>query len=320
MADTEDTVSKALASDRDNTAMDSVLPSVRGSSDNAPAANDGFDDDESLRRAAEKIRDWNAAADPPSLSEVQTLFNELICDGGSAMLRDKVVDAVVKAFGKELGGKRALASTWTQIVNEHSAQRAQAARELGGNTEEQPLTAEEKAAMRAALWPSVRELAEAPDLLERAVQQVQSRGVVNEDELIKLIYLAAISRVLDQPINPLVKGASSGGKSFTTSRTLDLIGPDFVSYLTSSSALSLVYDDRPLAHTVLVIYEANQIQADENSMFAMLLAHAHQRGAHRASDHVGRSGLSNRPPCRTDRARGTNHARNHHNGGAACRK
>jgi len=96
-------------------------------------------------------------------------------------------------------------------------------------------------------------------------------GVVNEDELIKLIYLAAISRVLDQPINPLVKGASSGGKSFTTTRTLELIGPDFVSYLTSSSALSLVYDDRPLAHTVLVIYEANQIQADENSMFAMLL-------------------------------------------------
>ena len=125
--------------------------------------------------------------------------------------------------------------------------------------------------MRDALWPAVRELAEAPDLLERAVQQVQSMGVVNEDELIKLIYLAATSRVLDQPINPLVKGASSGGKSFTTTRTLDLIGSDFVSYLTSSSALSLVYDERPLAHTVLVIYEANQIQADENSMFAMLL-------------------------------------------------
>jgi hypothetical protein len=68
-----------------------------------------------------------------------------------------------------------------------------------------------------------------------------------------------------------VKGASSGGKSFTTTRTLELIGPDFVNHLTSSSALSLVYDRRPLAHTVLVIYEANQIQADENSMFAMLL-------------------------------------------------
>jgi hypothetical protein len=261
-------VSKAPVSDRTNTAIDNVLPSAWGSCNNVPSAN--LDDDELLRRAAEKIKNWKAA-DPPSLSQVQALFHELICDGGSNMLRDKVVDAVVKAFGSELGGKRALTSTWTQLAKEDAEQRAQAARELGGNIEEPPLTAEQKAAMRDALWPSVRELAEAPDLLERAVQQVQSMGVVNEDELIKLIYLAAVSRVIAQPINPLVKGASSGGKSFTTTRTLELIGPEFVNHLTSSSALSLVYDERPLAHTVLVIYEANQIQADENNIFAMLL-------------------------------------------------
>ena len=44
-----------------------------------------------------------------------------------------------------------------------------------------------------------------------------------------------------------------------------------MNHLTSSSALSLVYDDRPLAHTVLFIGEANQLQADENSTFAMLV-------------------------------------------------
>ena len=33
----------------------------------------------------------------------------------------------------------------------------------------------------------------------------------------------------------------------------------------------MVYDDRPLAHTVLFINEANQLQADENSMFSMLV-------------------------------------------------
>jgi hypothetical protein len=182
-----------------------------------------------------------------------------------------VIDAVVGAFGKELGGKRALTSTWTSIAKQVAADRAQALREHSTDSEHQPLTAKQKTAIREGLWPAVRELAEAPDLLERAVQQVQSSGVVNEHELIKLIYIAGTSRVLDQPINPLVKGASSGGKSFTTTRTLDLIGPDFVSYLTSSSAMSLVYDDRPLANTVLVIYEANQIQADENSMFSMQL-------------------------------------------------
>jgi hypothetical protein len=126
-------VSDAM-SDRNDTAMDNVLPCVRGSSDNGPSANDGIDDDELLRRAAEKIRDWKAAADPPNLSQVQTLFNELICDGGSAMLRDKVVDAIMKAFGTELGGMRALIGTWARIAKDDAAQRAQAARERGGTS------------------------------------------------------------------------------------------------------------------------------------------------------------------------------------------
>jgi hypothetical protein len=229
------------------------------------------DDDELHQRAREKIDDWKASTDPPKMLQVQGLFNELICAGASNMLRDKVADAVLAAFGKQFGGKRALTSTWTVIAKEHAAQRAQAARENGAETEQQQLNPEQKAAQREALWPVVRELAEAPDLLGRVVQKVQSNGVVNEDELIKLLYLAATSRVLDEPINPLVKGASSGGKSFTTTRTLELIGADFVNHLTSSSALSLVYDDSPLAHTVLFVNEANQLQADANSTFAMLL-------------------------------------------------
>ena len=59
------------------------------------------------------------------------------------------------------------------------------------------------------MWPSIRELAEAPDLMDRVVKQVQSMGVVNEDELITLLYVSATSRVLQSPINPLVKGSSS---------------------------------------------------------------------------------------------------------------
>jgi hypothetical protein len=56
---------------------------------------------------------------------------------------------------------------------------------------------------------------------------------------------------------------------------LELIGPDFVNQLTSSSALSLVYDTRPLAHRVMLLFEANQLQgekqADKDSTFAMLV-------------------------------------------------
>jgi hypothetical protein len=255
-----------------NKTTNNVVPFAWPRSDRAPLEYDGngVEDDELLQRAVSQINEWKSIPNLATLTSVQQLFHELICDGGSKMLRDKVVDAITAAFNTKFGGKRALGSTWTKIAKDVAAKHAQAARE-GLDEEHPPLTAEQKAESRDDLWPKVCKLAQAPNLLERVVRQIQSRGVVNERELITLIYLAATSRVLDQPINPLVKGASSGGKSHTTKRTLELFPPESVNYLTSSSALSLVYDDQPLAHTVLVVNEANQLQADENSMFSMLL-------------------------------------------------
>lgn len=230
------------------------------------------DDDALLIRAHHQIGLWEFDTELPSMTAVQNLFHELISAHGSPMLKDRVIAALVEAFDMELGGKRALASTWTEIFKQVASDRAQEARENRGHGDENtPLTAEEKMALRVALWPSICELAEAPDLMKRIVQQVHAMGVVNEVELIQLTYLAATSRVLRNPINLLAKGASSSGKSFTTTKTLELIGPAFVNYLTSSSALYLVYDTRPLSHTVLVIFEANQLQGDDNSVFAMLL-------------------------------------------------
>ena len=139
---------------------DNVLPFRRGSDVHARPANDGsgIDDDDLLRHATIRINEWKAATNSPSLTQVQTLFHGLIYDGGSNMLRDKVVDAVLDAFGKELGGKRALTSTWSQIAKDVATERVQAARENRTNTNYSPLTAEEKAATRDALWPAVHKL------------------------------------------------------------------------------------------------------------------------------------------------------------------
>ena len=233
--------------------------------------NTAVDDDELIRRADEKIAKWKAAG-TPGMNEVQELFHESICAGASQMARDKIIDTIFAAFGTELGGKRSMVSTWNQIAKDFAAECAQDARE---NTTLPELTPAEKAALRESLWPNVSGLALAHDLMDRVVRQVHDLGVVNEDELIKLIYVGATSRVLQNPVNILTKGVSSGGKSYTASNTLKLIGPDFVNELTSSSALSLVYDARPLAHTVMLIFEANQLQADKqadkDSTFAMLL-------------------------------------------------
>ncbi len=229
------------------------------------------DDDEVVRNATNTIAAWKATSCVPSLTQVQELFYETICVGASAMARDKIVAAITGAFGAELGGKRALGSTWNQLARQFAAECAQAAREKRDSASQAPLTPNQKTKLREALWPAVSDLAQAPDLMDQMVQQVQAMGVVDERPLIVLTYVGATSRVLQHPLNILAKGASSSGKSITTTRTLELIGPDFVNFLTSTSALSLVYDERPLAHTVLVLYEANQLQTDENSMFSMLV-------------------------------------------------
>ena len=232
-----------------------------------------LDDDELIHHARNKIAEWKNAGTLPSFMAVQDeLFHKSICAGASAMARDKIIEALISAFGSELGSKRGMIGTWVQIAKDYAAECARDARE---NTIQPELTPAQKAALREALWPSVSELAQSPDLMDRVVSQVQSLGVVNESELIKLTYVGATSRILQNPINILIKGASSGGKSFTALHTLKLIGQDFVNELTSSSALSLVYDTSPLAHTVMLIFEANQLQAakqaDKDSTFAMLL-------------------------------------------------
>lgn len=80
--------------------------------------NDGGerDDDELVRNANNKIPKWQATSGTPSLTQVQELFHESICAGASPMARDKIVAAVIAAFGAQLGGKRALGTTWNQIA------------------------------------------------------------------------------------------------------------------------------------------------------------------------------------------------------------
>jgi hypothetical protein len=263
-----------MADDNDDTEAPDNAPDNVISFEQARAAlkgDEALDDDEIISRARAKITEWQAAG-TPTLDAVQDLFRESIRASASPMARDKIIEAIIAAYDTELGGKRAMISTWSQITKDYAAACAEAARE---NTTEQELTPAQKEALRESLWPSVCELAQAPDLIDRVVKQAQALGVVNEVSLITLIYIAATSRVLKNPINILIKGASSGGKSFTTLHVLELIGRDFVNQLTSSSALSLVYDTRPLANTVMLLFEANQMQvskqADQDSTFAMLI-------------------------------------------------
>ncbi len=84
----------------------------------------------------------------------------------------------------------------------------------------------------------------------------RKQGLVGEERTVKLLYLALTSRLLGRPISVVVKGPSSGGKSFTVETTLRAFPPSAYYALSSMSERSLAYSTEPLVHRHLVLYEA----------------------------------------------------------------
>ena len=120
--------------DTNEVSADNVIPFDRVQAFKFARASDGssHDDDELLQRATDMIAKCQTASVVPGLTQVQELFHELICAGASPMARDKIVDAIIAAFGMALGGKRALVATWNQLVKQHVADCAPAARDKSG--------------------------------------------------------------------------------------------------------------------------------------------------------------------------------------------
>ncbi len=113
-------------------------------------------------------------------------------------------------------------------------------------------------------WELCREIATAPDILALVARTVAALGVAGETRLVKLLYLAVVSRLLDgnRPVSLAVKGPSSGGKSHTTQQVLSLFPASAYYALSAMSEQALAYSEEPLSHRMLVIYEAAGMSGD----------------------------------------------------------
>ncbi len=116
--------------------------------------------------------------------------------------------------------------------------------------------AKEQAAATAADWATCRGVATEPDILGRVARTLAASGVAGEARVLLLLFLILVSRLLPRPVSASVKGPSSGGKSYALERVLELFPPAAAYVLTAMSERALVYDDEPLVHRHLVIYEA----------------------------------------------------------------
>ena len=124
------------------------------------------------------------------------------------------------------------------------------------------LSDEERTARRNVAWATCRELALAPCILDKFAASLQDRGVVGEQTATQLVFLAMVSRLLHRPVSVVVKGPSSGGKSWVTEKTLDHFPVSAYHALSAMSEHALIYSREPLKHRMLVFYEATGMEGD----------------------------------------------------------
>jgi hypothetical protein len=133
---------------------------------------------------------------------------------------------------------------------------------LRGATSWIAIEAKKRAEEGEQAWVLCAKLARAENILAELGCALGAIGLVSERRVARLIYLAVTSRLLDRPVSIVVKGPSSGGKSFTVESVL-LFFPNRAFYaLTAMSDRALAYSTEPLKHRHLVLYEAAGMASD----------------------------------------------------------
>lgn len=127
------------------------------------------------------------------------------------------------------------------------------------------VTSEVDKARAAELWGKCSELARESDLLVRFDSGLRALGYVGDTRAARLVFLSLVSRVLDRPISLAIKGQSSCGKSFTVETTLRFFPGSAYHALTSMSETALAFLQEPLAHRMLIVFEAPGASSDKAS-------------------------------------------------------
>jgi len=108
-----------------------------------------------------------------------------------------------------------------------------------------------------------------PDLFDQVVKDMEVLGYVGEELNKKLVYLAASSRVLDDPLSLLILSQPASGKSLLVDTVKKLIPPDEALSITSLSDQALNYIPS-LMHKFLILGEAVHNEVIEHQIREML--------------------------------------------------
>lgn len=133
------------------------------------------------------------------------------------------------------------------------------------------------------------ELLRDPDLFDRIEADLSALGYVGEASNKRLMYLAASSRKLQDPISIIVISQSAAGKSYLIDTVKKLIPPEDVLSMTSLSDQALNYlPEEALLHKFMVMGEAVHSDAVDHQMREMLSAQELSRLVTTKDDKTGR--------------------------------
>jgi len=100
------------------------------------------------------------------------------------------------------------------------------------------------------------DLANEQRILDRLARELPVCGLVGEERTAALVYLGLTSRLLEDQVSLVLKGASSSGKSFTVQTVSRFLPPSAFIEITAMSERALVYSTEDFRHRTLIVYEA----------------------------------------------------------------
>lgn len=110
------------------------------------------------------------------------------------------------------------------------------------------------------LWQECKEIAESKNILSLFTKDISKIGLVGEEKLVKTLYLALTTRLLDEPVSVAIKGSSSSGKSYTSNEVLKFFPEDSYYPLTAASEKALIHSPESFKNRFIIIYEASGIK------------------------------------------------------------
>lgn len=204
---------------------------------------------------------WSEARDGAKLEGIEEIYVVIEPDKGGATVQGWLAKSKIAGRAKllTLGAFKDPSALHLDDAARFSARMKEA---MGRAVPVAQALAAQAATETVEAWNRCDFLAQSEDILARFAEALCGRGVVGEARSGKLLYLALTSRFLERPVSVVIKGPSSGGKSFLVERVLNFFPALAVYALTAMSERALVYTDADLRNRFLVVFEAAGLAGD----------------------------------------------------------